>query len=133
MGKRSRMPQNAKERVPLTGKDIIIQYFKCIDNKDVDGALELFDYDAIVYEPFSNVGNGLRGRHSIEPFLKVAMMANSNFKRAIDIDQKQNKSDRVTALVNFEKGDKTKGKFTFEFTQEQPSNPKRIKSLRIEF
>jgi ketosteroid isomerase-like protein len=127
------MPLNVKERVPLTGNDIIIRYFKCIDNKDVDGALELFDYDAVVYEPFSNVEDGLKGRHSIEPFLKVAMMANSNFKRAIDIGQKQNKSDKVTALVTFERGDKTKARFTFEFTQEQTSNPKRIKSLRIEF
>lgn len=120
-----------KESMPLTGKQIVARYFRCIDTKDLDGILELFDYDAEVYEPFSNMTGGLKGRSSIEPFLKVAMMANNNLKRTINI-QKPNKPNSITALVMFEKGDKVKSKFTFEF-QDDDGSRKKIKSLRIEF
>ena len=120
-----------KESMPLTGKQIVARYFRCIDTKDLDGILELFDYDAEVYEPFSNITGGLKGRSSIEPFLKVAMMANNNLRRTINI-QKPNKPNSITALVMFEKGDKAKSKFTFEF-QDDDGSRKKIKSLRIEF
>jgi hypothetical protein len=127
------MPQDVKERLPWSGNDIIMQYFKCIDKRDVDGALELFDFDAIIYEPFSNITDGLRGKLAIEPFLKVAMMANSNFKRVIEIEKNPTKKDTISALITFEKGDRTKGRFTFEFTPGEPGNGKKIKSLHIQF
>ena len=120
-----------KESMPLTGEQIVARYFRCIDTKDLDRILELFDYDAEVYEPFSNMTGGLKGRSSIEPFLKVAMMANNNLKRTINI-QKPNEPNSITALVMFEKGDKVKSKFTFEF-QDDDGSRKKIKSLRIEF
>ena len=50
-----------KESTPLTGEPIVARFFKCIDSKDLDGILDLFDYDAVVYEPFSNVTGGLKG------------------------------------------------------------------------
>jgi hypothetical protein len=102
-----------------------------LDSKDLDGILELFDYDAVVYEPFSNITEGLKGRSSIEPFLKVAMMANSNLQRIIKIE-KPSKPNKITALVTFEKGDKVKSKFTFEFQDDQ-ANGIKIKSLHIKF
>jgi hypothetical protein len=119
-----------KEQIPLAGEDIIHQYFKCIDAKDLSGILDLFDYDAIIHEPFSNITGGLKGRSSIEPFLKVAMMANSSLQRTIKIE-KSSKPDKLVAMVTFEKGDKVKGKFTFEF--EGQEGKKKIKSLNIEF
>jgi hypothetical protein len=119
-----------KEQMPLTGEDIIHQYFKCIDAKDLSGILDLFDYDAIIHEPFSNITGGLRGKSSIEPFLKVAMMANSNLQRNIKIE-KSSKKDKLVALVTFEKGDKVKGRFTFEFNGQ--TGKEKIKSLNIEF
>ena len=64
----------------LSGEEIVAQYFKCMDSRDLDGMLELFDYDAAVYEPFSKV-EGLHGKSAIEPFLKVAMMANNELRR----------------------------------------------------
>jgi ketosteroid isomerase-like protein len=121
----------AKNRIPETGQDLINEYFKCIDNKDLDGLLDLFDYDAVVHEPFSNITGGLQGRSSIEPFLKVAMMANANFRRNISID-KSTKPNRLTAMVTFEKGDRVKGRFTFEFS-DGTEGRKTIKSLKIEF
>jgi hypothetical protein len=127
------MPQNVKEPVSLSGNDIILQYFKCIDNKDLEGALDLFDFDAVIYEPFSNISKGLKGRSAIEPFLKVAMMASNNLKRVIEIEKTPVSKDKITALVTFEKGDKTRGKFTFEFTHDNSQRQKKIRSLHIVF
>lgn len=117
--------------MPLTGEQIVARYFRCIDTKDLDAMLDLFDYDATVYEPFSNITGGLKGRSSIEPFLKVAMMANSKLQRTIKIE-KPSKPNKITALVTFEKGDKVKSKLTFEFEDDEVSG-KKIKSLHIEF
>jgi len=120
-----------KESKPLTGEEAVSRYFRCIDNKDLSGMLDLFDYDAVVYEPFSNITGGLNGSSSIEPFLRVAMMANSSLQRTIIIE-KPTKPNKVTALIIFEKGDKVKAKFTFEFTNGN-SGEKTIRSLHIEF
>lgn len=120
-----------KERMPLKDEEIVYQYFKCIDSRDLSGILDLFDYDAVVYEPFSNITGGLKGKSSIESFLKVAILANSNFRRTIKIER-PNKPNQITALITFEKGDKVKGKFTFEF-EDNPADGKKIKSLNIEF
>ncbi|HEX7032297.1 MAG TPA: nuclear transport factor 2 family protein [Nitrososphaera sp.] len=117
---------------PLDGEAIIHRYFKCIDAKDLSGILDLFDYDAVVHEPFSNVSGGLKGKSSIEPFLKVAMMANSSLQRTIKIEKPTTRPDIVIALITFEKGDKVKGKFTFQF-EDDPISGKKIKSLNIEF
>jgi len=119
----------------VSGEDLVYQYFKCIESKDLDGILELFDYDATVKEPFSNVPGGLRGRSSIEPFLKVAMMANSKLQRRIKLEKPapgNTDSNKVVAIVTFEKGDKVKGRFNFEF-ENTPEGGKKIKSLKIEF
>ena len=116
--------------MPLTGEEMVYQYFKCIDSKDLNGILALFDYDAVIHEPFSNITGGLKGRSSIEPFLKVAMMANTSLHRTIKIEKAS--ASKITALITFEKGDKVKAKFTFEFTDDS-SGEKRIKSLHIRF
>ena len=119
--------------MPLTNEDIVFQYFKFIENKDIDGILDLFDYDAVVHEPFSNITGGLKGRSSIEPFLKVAIMANSSLQRTIKIEKPSKpNANKITALITFEKGDKMKGRFTFEF-EDDPAGGKKIKSLDIEF
>ena len=123
-----------KQTSPLTNEDIVFQYFRRIEKKDLEGALALFDYDAVVYEPFSKSA-ALKGKSSIEPFLKVAMMANSSLKRTIKIEKPSNstgegnEASRVIALITFEKGDTLRGRFTFEFSTET----KKIKSLLIEF
>jgi ketosteroid isomerase-like protein len=125
----------SKESRPLTGEEIVARYFRYIDSKDLDGLLDLFDYDAVVYEPFSKVGGGLHGRSAIEPFLKVAMMANSELRRTVKIEKTtkaNNNNNEITALITFEKGEKVKGKFMFEFTEDD-SWEKKIKSLHIEF
>jgi ketosteroid isomerase-like protein len=124
-----------KQTSPLSNEDIVFQYFRCIEKKDLEGALSLFDYDAVIYEPFSKSA-ALKGKSSIEPFLKVAMMANNSLKRTIKIEKPSsmssgdaNNASRVVALITFEKGDKVRGRFTFEFDTER----KKIRVLHIEF
>jgi len=122
----------SKESRPLIGEEIVARYFRYIDSKDLDGLIDLFDYDAVVYEPFSKVGR-LHGRSAIEPFLKVAMMANSELRRTVKIEKtKRTNNNNITALITFEKGEKVKGRFMFEFTEDDLGE-KRIKSLHIEF
>jgi hypothetical protein len=58
------------------------------------------------------------------------MMANSTLQRRIKIE-KSSKPDKLVALVTFEKGDKVKGRFTFEFDGQ--AGEKKIRSLNIEF
>jgi len=119
--------------LPLTKEDVVFQYFKFIENRDIDGIIDLFDYDAVVHEPFSNIIGGLKGRSSIEPFLKVAMMANSNLQHTIKIEKLgKTNSNKIVALITFEKGDKLKSRFTFGFADDVTVG-KKIKSLNIEF
>jgi tRNA(Ser,Leu) C12 N-acetylase TAN1 len=120
--------------MPPTSEEMVYQYFKCIDNKDLDGILDLFDYDAVIHEPFSNIAGGLKGKSSIKPFLKVAMMANTSLKHTIKFEKLSGKADsnKIIALVTFEKEDKVKGKFTFEI-ENAAAGTKKIKSLNIEF
>ena len=127
------MRAKSKESRPLTGEEIVARYFRYMDNKDLDGMLDLFDYEAVVCEPFSKVEE-LHGRSAIEPFFKVAMMANSDLRRTIKIEKtkKADNNNEITALTTFEKGDKVKGRFKFEFIEDD-SREKRIKSLHIEF
>ena len=120
-----------KGRRPHTQEEIVRTYFECVENKDLDNLLSLFDYDAVIHEPFSNVKGGLSGLSAIEPFLKVAMMANSKMHRTIKIE-KPTKAGRLVSIVTFEKGEKVKGRFTFDL-KDQPDGEKKIKMLRIEF
>lgn len=112
---------------------IVHKFFKLIEQRDLGGLLGLFDYDATVYEPFSTA-EGLHGRSSIEPFLKVAMMANRNMRRKIKIlKAKRSEGDgTVTALVTFELGERVNAHFTFDL---EPHTQKgwKIKTLRIKF
>ena len=60
-------------------------------------------------------------------------MANSNLQRTIKIEKPGKLSaNKVVAVITFEKGDKVKSKFTFEF-EDDPAGGKKIKSLDIEF
>jgi ketosteroid isomerase-like protein len=121
--------------VVLSNREMVNEYFRLITEKDVRGLLQLFDEDAVVFEPFSNVKNGLVGRTMIENFLKVVVMANAGLKRTIRfVDECE---DRVTAIVTFERGDSVTGKFAFSFVIRTNSDGvqvgKKIGMLRIEF
>ncbi|HET7147085.1 MAG TPA: nuclear transport factor 2 family protein [Candidatus Nitrosopolaris sp.] len=131
--------RNKKRSLLSDDKDIVFEYFRLIKNKDLEHLLDLFAYDAVVYEPFSKLAGGLRGRSAIESFLKVAIMANDALKHEIIIEKKPyttiddnsgNKDDNtisygknnsnksINALVTFERGDSATARFTFELNSD---------------
>ena len=135
----------------LTNKEIVAEYFRLIQSKDIEGLKDLFWSDAIVFEPFSKLEEGLRGWSQIEPFIKVAFMANESllyriaFEEFDDQDMKNkyikdmqiNKENNtntnlVEASLTFEKGQMLKAKIRFELSNEIDtinSSKKKIKSL----
>ena len=119
----------------LTNQQIVNKYFQAISRRDVYDLLELFDEDAVIYEPFSNIKQGLQGKSAIENFLRVAIMANTGLRRTIKfVDETE---DKITAIVTFERGDSVTGKFSFTFITSKDEKSltlnKRIKVLKIEF
>jgi hypothetical protein len=137
----------------LTNKEIVAEYFRLIQSKDIEGLKDLFWSDAIVFEPFSKLEEGLRGWSQIEPFMKVAIMANESlsyriaFEEFDDQDMKNkyikymqinkekntnNNTNVVEVLLTFEKGQTLKAKIRFELSNETDtiySSKKKIKSL----
>ena len=144
----------------LTNKEIVAEYFRLIQSKDIEGLKDLFWSDAIVFEPFSKLEEGLRCWSQIEPFMKVAIMANESlsyriaFEEFDDQDMKNkyikymqinkeknannNNTNVVEASLTFEKGQTLKAKIRFELSKSfnnstSNSDQKKIKSLHIEF
>jgi len=154
------MPKTKKKFI--TNKEIVTEYFRLVQKKDTEGLKDLFWPDGIVFEPFSKLEEGLRGWSQIEPFMKVAIMANESLSYRIaleefeDKDMKNNKkinelqeskrndddddnnnNEIVESLVTFQKDGLVKAKFRFElsngFNGTSNSDQKRIKSLQIKF
>jgi ketosteroid isomerase-like protein len=124
----------------LLDEDIVYEYFKLIKNKDINRLLDLFSNDAIIYEPFSNINRGLRGKRAIKPFFEVAMMANDGLQHQIEFERQKSIDDvdQVTALVTFERGGRVQARFTFSLISEGEGynlrdNQKKIQTLCIEF
>jgi hypothetical protein len=138
----------------LTNKEIIAEYFRLIQSKDIEGLKDLFLPNAIILEPFSKLEEGLRGWSQIEPFIKVAIMANESLSYRIAFEEfdyqdmknkyikdmqinkennnTNNNTDIVETLLTFEKGQTLKAKFRFELSNETDtinSSKKKIKSL----
>lgn len=122
----------------LSNEQMVNRYFQLVGNRDVHGLLDLFADDAIIYEPFSNVQNGLQGKTAIENFLKVAVMANTGMNRTITFIEEDDKNKKlqegeesIAALVTFERGDNVTAKFTFHFVMTPVG--RKIKMLKIQF
>jgi ketosteroid isomerase-like protein len=144
MAQVSKSGHNKRERVkPLTDEDIVHEYFRLINTKDMYRLLDLFADDAVIYEPFSKSEagkGGLRGKSAIEPFLNVAMTVSDGLREEIEIEKSKLRSDNgiksVIAYVTFERGGKVKARFTFELSSEENYNSQKqgkIQSLRIQF
>jgi hypothetical protein len=145
----------------FTNKEIVAEYFRFVKSKDIKGLKDLFWSDAIVFEPFSKLEEGLRGWSKIEPFLKVAIVANESLSYRIGFESgdkekeeednnnkdiqnheknnKNNNNEVVEALVTFQKDEVVKAKFRFELSSavnaatSNDQSLKKIKSLHIEF
>jgi ketosteroid isomerase-like protein len=116
--------RNPKHRSATANEKIVYEYFSRIKNKDTNGMLNLFADDAIIYEPFSNVEGGLRGKSAIKPFFDVVLMVNDDLQHKIEFVKAQNASNdkkdnnQVTALVTFERGGTVQGQYTFVLRSE---------------
>jgi len=126
-------PPKYKER-DKDNEIIAQEYFKRIKSGDVQGLLELFSDDSIIYEPFSR-SKRLFGKSEIEPFLKSVIMANEGVRYELKIVQQMNKPmNNVVAQVIFCKENEIKSRFTFGFENSRDFKLiSRIKSLIIEF
>jgi hypothetical protein len=132
-------------------KVIVEQYFKRLQNKDIEGLKDLFWSDAIVYEPFSKLEQGLRGWTQIEPFLKVAIMASESLSRKVAFEGSDkilnndlpdpkvdniNNYDIVETFVTFQKDNIIKARFRFELSNHanimDNIDQKKIKALNIQ-
>ncbi|MEM3159575.1 MAG: nuclear transport factor 2 family protein [Nitrososphaera sp.] len=111
----------------MSNEEIVRRYFKLIESQNLPDLVDMFDYDAVLKEPFSKMPE-LKGRSEISAFLKVALMANSDMRRKLEV-KSSDKTGKTRALVTFEKGDKLKGQFTFDI---DPVT-KKIRALKIEF
>lgn len=130
----------------LINKDMVFEYFRLIKNKDIEQLMDLFADDAVIYEPFSKLTEGLEGKSAIESFLRVSLMVNDALQHHIIIEKENQKNDMekscnskiITALVTFERGDTMKARFTFELGSNGnnrvfDSKRKKIKALHMQF
>ena len=147
----------------LVNKSVVYEYFRLVKDHDIDELLLLFTDDAVIYDPFSSISGGLWGKDAIKPFLEIAMMANSgleykivvhgpytggdnnnnsaNMERCNNDDDEDNISNKITALVTFQRGDSIRARFTFEAvvpvlteaTKTINSLKKKIQRLNIQF
>jgi ketosteroid isomerase-like protein len=135
MGRISKRRTDIPSFAILSNREMVNEYFRMVTEKDVRGLLQLFDEDAVVFEPFSNIKGGLVGKTVIENFLKVVVMANEGFRRTIRFADES--EDRITAIVTFERGDSVTGRFAFSFiTRSNDAGvqvSKKIGTLRIQF
>lgn len=118
--------------VITTERGLVKEYLRAVP-ENTSEALALFTDDAVVYEPFSNSQEGLRGKGDIGDFLKVARMANQGLQKEITFQSQE--KNKIEALVQFKKGDSVKGRFQFrmEDVDSGIGFEKKIKELRIQF
>ena len=134
MTQRRSSRQTSKVTTIPSNEQLVNESFKLISKNDIGGLLKLFSDDAVVYEPFSKVQEGLHAKTAIEDFLKVSIMATEGLKKIISFEDK--KEDRITDKVIFEREDTIKGKFSFHFgimSTPSPFERKKIKSVVIQF
>jgi hypothetical protein len=140
------MHNNSKHPSRAGNESIVYEYFRLIKNKRINAVLNLFADDAIIYEPFSNINGGLKGKGSIEPFLEVVMTASEGLTHEIEFVRAHSASNNMKhdnkeenqaiALVTFERGEKVQARYIFELTSEQDDygdRGKKIQILHIEF
>jgi hypothetical protein len=113
---------------------VVNEYFSRIRSRDIEGLLELFSDEAVIYEPFSRARR-LFGKTEIKPFLKSVIMANEGLQYEINAErQKNNNTNNFVALVIFRKRHVINSRFTFGFENTDKSSVDgKIKSLLIEF
>lgn len=130
-------------------RDIILRYFRMIEEKDMHNLLNLFTEDCRIYEPFSkghvSSDNGvsdkpLKGISEIESFLHIVMMACDGLEHEITFESEPSRhikllddsvistsSSVVSTLATFYKNggkNKLKQKIIFHIVSEPDTEPR---------
>ena len=137
---RQKRPENRKGKntsAAASGKKtanqkLVFECFELASQNKVEELLELFADDVTIYEPFSKKEEGLHGKPAIRSFLNMMTLASDDSLR-YDISIEEDKSDKVVALVIFEKGDKIEARFSFEMSAADKEKDKKINVVRVEF
>jgi hypothetical protein len=137
---RQKRPQNKEGKntsAAASGKKtanqkLVFECFELASQSKVEELLELFADDVTIYEPFSKKEEGLHGKPAIRSFLNMMTLASDDSLR-YDISIEEDKSDKVVALVIFEKGDKIEARFSFEMSAADKEKDKKINVVRVEF
>ncbi|MGD1837928.1 MAG: nuclear transport factor 2 family protein [Nitrososphaeraceae archaeon] len=108
-------------------KNIIMKYFRFVQIGDLDNLLELFDEDIIIYEPFSKIKKGLKGKQNITSFLKIAIFSTKDMRYDLKFESINNNLNSV--LVRYKKNGEKNFKFNFKFVS--LNRIVKIKSIEI--
>ena len=114
--------------------DIVKNFFSLIEQSDIDGLVDLFDENCIVYEPFSKE-NGLQ-KNNLKPFFQVLVNTNNNITREVSFPEKRNKVNEIETLVTFNKDGMLRAKFIFNikhYSDDFGMDLVKIETLHIDF
>ena len=130
----TQMTYDIQEGIMRTNESLVLDYFRRVKSGDIQGLLNLFSDDSVIYEPFSKL-RCVTGKSAIESFLRTVVLANTGLQHEIRIEKRGQKANENSAvvLVTFHKGDSITCRFTFEFEPPDEFNRGRIKTLTIKF
>lgn len=114
--------------------DIVKNFFSLIEQRDIDGLVDLFDENCVVYEPFSKE-NCLK-KNNLKPFFQVLVNTNSDITREVSFFDKHNKVDEIETLVSFNKEGMLRAKFIFNikrYSDDFGIEMNKIETLHIDF
>ena len=114
--------------------DIVKNFFSLIEQRDIDGLVDLFDEDCVVYEPFSKE-NGLQ-KNNLKPFFQVLVNTNNDITREVSFLDKDNQFNEIETLVTFNKDGMLRAKFIFNikhYSDDFGIELNKIETLHIDF
>lgn len=81
-----------------TNKSLALDYFRRVKSGDLQGLLNLFSDDPVIYEPFSKL-KYVTGKSAIQSFLRTVVMANTGLEHEIRIEKIGQKANENSAVV----------------------------------
>jgi len=128
-----RMNTDCSPETEKPDQSMISTYFNKVQAGDVQGLLELFSVDSVIYEPFSK-SRCVVGKLEIESFLKIVTMISKGQQYGIKVErvERHKNISNIVTLVTFHKGDHIRGRFTFIIEDINELHTIKIKTLRIE-
>ena len=114
---------------PRTEKDMIKRFFKLVQSRKFSNFDNIFEYDAVVREPFSQAAH-LRGRAEIQSFLEIVLSPTNVTQPGVKVGRILETHDhKMAAFVSLDPaGNKSKCRLIFDLNPES----KKIRKLEVE-